>query len=189
MPYYRCPACGSTSYGSSGYSTAARCGNCSASLAGAERVFVAPGARDRRIGRMLPATAEAVSDARRAVGALVLPEATRRTVALLVSELVTNAIRHAEPLDGDSVKLTIETSADLVRLEVRDAGGGFAPQAREREPLSVGGQGLALIDALSEDWGIDRDSDGCTVWCEVIVGEHRDAGRGSPGTFRVGVAQ
>jgi hypothetical protein len=61
-----------------------------------------------------------------------------------------------------------------VRVAVHDGGGGFAPAAHgAHDPLTPGGQGLVIVDALSAASGVDRSQGGCTVWCEVIVGEAR----------------
>ncbi len=72
--------------------------------------------------------------ARRALGDLAdhLPRRRLQDAELLVSELVTNAIRHAGLDDGDTITLSVEASDRALRIEVSDPGPGFAPA----EPLS-----------------------------------------------------
>jgi anti-sigma regulatory factor (Ser/Thr protein kinase) len=129
---------------------------------------------------VLTARPGSVADARDEIGRLVLPEATRATLSLLVSELVTNSVRHAHlPLDSP-VSLKITLRGRHVRLAVHDGGQGFAPSSLGGgSPLVIGGQGLIIVAALSETWGVDSDAGGCTVWCEVVVDEEPAAAAGS----------
>jgi len=128
-------------------------------------------AATRELERTLLARPQAAGEARRALRSLAVPSATRDTLALVVSELVTNAVRHAGLSAGASVDLRVTSSPGLVRLAVRDRGQGFSPPACEAraDPLAVGGQGLVIIAALSEAWGVDCDENGCTVWCTVAL--------------------
>jgi anti-sigma regulatory factor (Ser/Thr protein kinase) len=121
------------------------------------------------MARALRARPQAAADARRAIAGLALSQATRETLALLVTELVTNAIRHAGLRPGDPIDVqTSDTGDHRVRLAVHDSGKGFEPPSLDdHEPLAGGGRGLLIVSALSERWGVDRDDAGCTVWCEV----------------------
>jgi anti-sigma regulatory factor (Ser/Thr protein kinase) len=99
-----------------------------------------------------------------------LPQRVRETLELLVSELVTNSVRHAGLPPGARLQLDITHEAGRVRLAVRDGGTGFDPsQLREADPLACDGRGIAIVAALSDAWGVECDAEGCTVWCEVIV--------------------
>jgi anti-sigma regulatory factor (Ser/Thr protein kinase) len=169
MPYYRCAACGLTSYSAPAHSSASVCANCSASLRDARRLYLTPGSIGS-IRRVLAARPEAVAEARREVTGLPLPEEARGRLALLVSELVTNAVIHADAAPGDPVRLEITMRAGRARIAVHDCGRGFdARPSGDLDPLAVGGQGLVLVAALSDTWGIERHAEGCTVWCEVPV--------------------
>lgn len=86
------------------------------------------------------------------------------TVALLVSEVATNALVHG---DGQ-VRVRVQPCAVGVRVEVSD-GGGQLPTRREAGSLDEGGRGLALVEALSHDWGVETGEDGKTVWFEVAA--------------------
>jgi anti-sigma regulatory factor (Ser/Thr protein kinase) len=90
----------------------------------------------------------------------------RATLALLVSELVSNAVLHsdASPASGIMVRAGL-LEQGAVRVEVVDAGSGFT--ATPRDPIrSTGGYGLFLVDEQASRWGIDRDG-GTRVWFEL----------------------
>ena len=87
-------------------------------------------------------------------------------VALLVSELVTNSLRHG----AGPVEVDLQVQDDRVVLQVTDAGGG-EPRLHVPGPTEESGRGLTIVDRLSSDWGSDHDHDGHTrVWCEVSTG-------------------
>jgi DNA-binding NarL/FixJ family response regulator len=83
-------------------------------------------------------------------------------VNILVSELVTNAIKHAESEADVAVVLT-PTS---IRIEVSDTGGGV-PRAKQLVQEGTSGRGLAIVEAMSSGWGITPRDKGKTVWFEV----------------------
>lgn len=89
---------------------------------------------------------------------------TIETALLLVSELVTNVVLHA---DGRPV-LELSVEADRLRISVSDTVGG-APRVRTDNPeLADSGRGLLLVDSLSTRWGTDpRDPRGKCVWFEL----------------------
>jgi len=91
------------------------------------------------------------------------PPALVEAAALLASELVTNAVRHART----ALTLTVETSSAGIRLEVHD-GSERMPQLRE--PTSgVSGRGLLLVDRIAKSWGAEARPDGKTVWLELTA--------------------
>jgi anti-sigma regulatory factor (Ser/Thr protein kinase) len=82
------------------------------------------------------------------------------TLRLLVSELVTNAVRHG---DGtEPVEVHAHWNSE-VRIEVCDRGHGFTPQPRFGRLDEPGGFGLFLVGRLADRWGVER-KDGTTVW-------------------------
>jgi signal transduction histidine kinase len=83
---------------------------------------------------------------------------------VLVTELVTNAVRHAEGGPDDKVVLHLAAAAGLVRVEVCDGGAGFDPA--EREPDPTGGFGLVMLRRLADRWGVDATGGTC-VWFEL----------------------
>ncbi|HXD55860.1 MAG TPA: ATP-binding protein [Solirubrobacteraceae bacterium] len=91
--------------------------------------------------------------------------AFEQTVVLLVSEVVSNAVRHsAGPADA-AISLEAAITERSVRVSVTDAGGGFTPRPRDPERLGEG-YGLYLVDKAARSWGVEGD--GCTtVWFEI----------------------
>jgi anti-sigma regulatory factor (Ser/Thr protein kinase) len=82
------------------------------------------------------------------------------TVRLLVSELVTNAVRHGD--SSEAVEVHAHWNAE-VRIEVSDHGGGFTPKPRFGRLDEPGGFGLYLVGQLADQWGVET-TDGTTVW-------------------------
>jgi len=84
--------------------------------------------------------------------------------ALVLSELLSNAIRHARPLPGCMVRVAWTLSGSSLRVSVSDGGGATRPRAERPSVSALGGRGLAIVEHLSSSWGI-RSSDGrITVW-------------------------
>jgi DNA-binding NarL/FixJ family response regulator len=83
-------------------------------------------------------------------------------VNLLVSELVTNAVVHANSEASVAVLLT----PAAIRIEVTDNGSGL-PAVRDATDEDTTGRGMALVEALASDWGILPRAEGKTVWFEV----------------------
>lgn len=84
-------------------------------------------------------------------------------VALIVSELVTNAVRHA----GTEVRLRLERLPHGVRLEVADD--STRPLRQVVGYADEGGRGLPLVDALSTRYGVEGRPDGKVVWAELVA--------------------
>jgi anti-sigma regulatory factor (Ser/Thr protein kinase) len=102
----------------------------------------------------------------RAIGRELLP-----VVALLVSELVTNSVKHGGAGPNDPVRLELVVSDQGVRVEVSDQGPGFAPTPRpERAPDGIGGWGLVMVDRSAARWGTRRG--GRCVWFELERNGH-----------------
>ena len=87
-------------------------------------------------------------------------------IRLLVSELVTNAVRHADSQTGGEVGLDVTIDRDRVRVEVADPGAGFEPQPRDDEMNRPGGWGLYLVDRIADRWGVIRNRMN-RVWFEI----------------------
>jgi anti-sigma regulatory factor (Ser/Thr protein kinase) len=121
-----------------------------------------------RVERHLPVTPEAAAAARHALDGLSddRPDGRMRDVRLLVSELVTNAVRHANLASGDVIELVIEIADQTLRVEVHDPGGGFVPSAPSPDPARPSGWGLYLVAELADRWGVDSD-DTTLVWFEL----------------------
>jgi anti-sigma regulatory factor (Ser/Thr protein kinase) len=83
---------------------------------------------------------------------------------LLVSELVTNSIRHADDSTHAPVHVSVTTLDGVVRVEVTDQGHGAV---RRRAPnLTEGGFGLDLVEQIAARWGVEHDAS-TQVWFEL----------------------
>lgn len=116
----------------------------------------------------LPSSAQAPRLARRYL-AEALPDISahaRDVVHLMVTETVTNAVRHG----SGPVTMELLTTSAGVRVAVRD-NGSRVPQQRTSSALEEGGRGLQIIAALATEWGVTpaRTGSGKTVWFEVGV--------------------
>jgi two-component sensor histidine kinase len=111
----------------------------------------------------LPARPEAAGAARRVLVREGLDPDVDHTVCLLVSEVVTNSIRHAGMGPDERIVLAARLGEDFARVEVRDTGPGFEPDVRHGAP----GFGLRMLDTLASRWGVDTDANGTRVWFEV----------------------
>ena len=88
------------------------------------------------------------------------------SLRLVVSEVVTNSIRHGLSGGDGYVDLVLRVEGDRLRLEVVDDGPGFAPDPSPGRPDEPGGWGLYVVDSLADLWGVD-DSEGTRVWLEM----------------------
>lgn len=113
----------------------------------------------------LEAGPAAAHEARAAVGALEgrADAGVLDDVRLLLSEVVTNAVRHS---GSATIELLVAVSQRVVRAEVTDDGRGFAPAPRTAPWTQAGGWGLHLVDRLASRWGVDR-SPRVRVWFEI----------------------
>ena len=113
----------------------------------------------------LPCTPSAPARARGAldpIASSLTPE-RMRDVRLLVSELVTNAVRHA---GGEAVRLVVAFTGSVLRIEVHDPGNGFALKPPPDDPMRASGWGLVLVEELADRWGIDHHPR-TRVWFEM----------------------
>jgi anti-sigma regulatory factor (Ser/Thr protein kinase) len=107
---------------------------------------------------VLPYTASSVGVARRRlIGELTqagIYEGTACDAGLVVSELISNALRHATPLPGRTVKVAWNLRQDSVEVAVSDGGGPTMPVAGEPAHSAIGGRGLGIVARLSLRWGV-----------------------------------
>src|SRR6188472_170459 len=90
---------------------------------------------------------------------------------LLVSELVTNCVRHADISQKQPLRLTGSLRGPTYRLEVHDDGIHGTVARRPPRTDHAGGFGLDLVAQLSSAWGVERDAYGTTVWFELAAEE------------------
>jgi anti-sigma regulatory factor (Ser/Thr protein kinase) len=90
------------------------------------------------------------------------------TALLLVSELVSNSVRHSGVPEGEDVVVRVDLWRDGFRLEVEDRGRDGVIAPRSPDVLRGGGMGLQMVQTLSERWGVVRAAEGPTcVWAQL----------------------
>jgi anti-sigma regulatory factor (Ser/Thr protein kinase) len=92
-------------------------------------------------------------------------------VRLLLTELITNSLRHAGMSPGDEIGVKAGLTDGTVRIEVSDPGRNGPVEVRPPGARG-GGYGLFLVDRLTSQWGVDRHH-GTTVWAELSAGAAR----------------
>ncbi|GAA1750299.1 ATP-binding protein [Streptomonospora arabica] len=92
---------------------------------------------------------------RRTAGDRPVPDDTRATAVLLLSELATNALRHTRSGDGGGYNVRLSLAVGALRVEVEDDGplGARVPRQRTASPDEESGRGLALVAAFADAWG------------------------------------
>src|SRR5215468_1442919 len=105
--------------------------------------------------------------------------------AVVVGELVGNAVRHARPLPGDTVLVRWRVRAELNRqyLELRVTDGGGAPghpRLCTVGPDAVNGRGLTIVAALADQWGVEQVADEQCVWARLSYPPSRTNGWHTP---------
>jgi anti-sigma regulatory factor (Ser/Thr protein kinase) len=117
----------------------------------------------------MPGGTAAASIARRSVTSIEtgLPLGVRHRVALMLSELVANAVQHGGAGADEVVEVRVTSSAQRLRVEVIDPGWrGVEPPRRIQHP--DGGYGLVLVEHLSNRWGREATADGGSLaWFEL----------------------
>ena len=120
---------------------------------------------------LLPHTSASVAEARRLARADLEANRIRGNVrddALLVlSELLTNAVRHARPLPGGQVRAQWTVRPDAVDVAVSDGGGTSRPQLLPPRPFRPNGRGLAIVQDLASTWDVDSDAGVVTVSARI----------------------
>ncbi|HEX8647932.1 MAG TPA: ATP-binding protein [Thermoleophilaceae bacterium] len=113
----------------------------------------------------------AVTAARLALSELdeLVDESLAFDVRLLVSELVTNSVRHAQIGPEDSIGLKVTVGDEVVRVEVADGGPGFEPPELDptAEDARDNGWGLFFVTQLADEWGVERGRG--HVWFEIAL--------------------
>jgi anti-sigma regulatory factor (Ser/Thr protein kinase) len=109
---------------------------------------------------------EAAARARRALSKLRadIDPPLMETLRLLVTELVSNSVRHAR---SETVILKVLVGRAAVLTEVTDEGPGFDPTDAGTPGTDESGWGLFLVERLADRWGVNQDPDATRVWFEL----------------------
>jgi anti-sigma regulatory factor (Ser/Thr protein kinase) len=125
--------------------------------------------RVRSAGLTLPHEVAAVGAARRALDGYLQDHAidpdSRDDAQLVLTELISNAIRHAPPRASGDLDVAWGLDRRHIYLEVTDGKGSTEPQqVPTTHPESIGGRGLAIVTVLTSTWGVRLDDTGRTVY-------------------------
>lgn len=118
----------------------------------------------------LRSDASAVAAARRALDSVrgALPDDVFDDVRLLLSELVTNSVRHASADPGDPIEVSLRVTDRHVHAEVTDRGSGFAiPPPRPPATVEGSGWGLYLVQRIADRWGTRAAHGRSCVWFDI----------------------
>ncbi|MFC4123073.1 ATP-binding protein [Nonomuraea zeae] len=121
----------------------------------------------RTVECLLPSVPAVVGEARSLVRAKLIDWGLDRSLddcLLIVSELVTNAVRHG----GSAYALRLEHREDRLYGEVFDPGDG-RPRACLPDLDALSGRGLQIVAAIADDWGVAAADGGKIVWFSVRV--------------------
>ena len=124
----------------------------------------------------MPGGERAATSARRSAlsAQTALPPEVKHRLALLVSELVTNAIQHGGAGPDETVQVRLATTYEKIRVEVHDPGASRPHPVRRL--VKGDGWGLVLVEKLSDGWGRERTGKGGTVaWFELMLVRPEDA--------------
>jgi two-component sensor histidine kinase len=114
-----------------------------------------------QVSHLLAPEASSIVLARRAVDALPLTPARTGDVKLIVSELVTNSVEHADLGESDHIEVwaTVDPRGAL-HVEVRDPGPGPPADARS-------GMGWRILERVADRWGVEHRDGQARVWFEL----------------------
>ncbi len=127
---------------------------------------------------LLPFTPASVAIARQRLTADLLAagifDSAVGDAVLVVSELLSNAIRHARPLAGSSVQVAWALGDEAVEVAVSDGGGPTRPLAGHASLSALGGRGLDIVEYVARTWGVRSDDAGLTVWAVLAAPAARE---------------
>ena len=122
---------------------------------------------EERRTRTLEALPGAVAEARRWVAGVadgLLEGDKPESLRLVISEVVTNALRHGA---GHRIDVAVTPKPEFLCVQVTDDGPGLAPRPRALETDREGGFGLFFVEQLTRRWGVTRENRRTRVWFEL----------------------
>lgn len=115
----------------------------------------------------LPFTPESVRVARRELEAWLQGWAPSAAFAddcrLVVSELVGNSVRHANPLDDGTMAVAWEWAPNGFCIRVSDGGSSTSPRVVEARRTDLGGRGMLIVESLASQWWVESEEARTTV--------------------------
>lgn len=120
------------------------------------------------IQRRLACDSAAPRLARAEIAQVTLSQSARADATLVVSELVTNAVRHSGCERDDEIELQVARTPDGVLISVRDVGRSPTEPTVHERSSDLGGLGLQVVDAVCAQWGTEQ-SDGRLLWARIAA--------------------
>jgi anti-sigma regulatory factor (Ser/Thr protein kinase) len=129
---------------------------------------------DRVLGAItLPGVERSVASARRFVRDILgCRHPALDDVALSVSELATNAIKHTPSGDGGKIIIRLAAVGPSIRAEVTNDGRGSITRPRPPSDVAEDGRGILIVETLADAWGVTEHAESTTVWARFRTGEH-----------------
>lgn len=126
---------------------------------------------------LLPHAPTSVSIARRHLSADLFASGVADSIiddaTVIVSELLSNALRHARPLPSGQIRVVWNRRGDSVEVSVSDGGAATEPRRGRPALSSLGGRGLGIVESMAECWGVrHEDGGGTTVWAVIKAPRH-----------------
>lgn len=120
-----------------------------------------------RVTMRVPFAASSVSDVRRDLRAWMRDHCTRaeriEDARVVVSELVGNSVRHAQPLPDGCLLVTWSVVADSLELSVTDGGSPTSPHAVDAPVSATSGRGMSIVETLVDEWWLEDKPSRSTV--------------------------
>jgi serine/threonine-protein kinase RsbW len=91
----------------------------------------------------------------------------RQDALLVMSELVSNAVKHGAPLPDGQVRVAWSIAEDALHVAITDGGSVTRPNPAVATVFALGGRGLDIVRKISTEWGVSHDGTSVTVWADV----------------------
>ena len=119
----------------------------------------------------VPHEGSGVSQARHAfadeMATAKVSDEVRQDAMLVISELVSNAVKHAAPLQGGNVRVSCSIDDKCLRVEITDGGAVTRPNPAVATVFALGGRGLDIVRTICREWGVVQEDHSVTVWADV----------------------
>lgn len=101
-----------------------------------------------------------------------VPSAVVDDAVLVLSEVLSNALKHARPLASGQVRVSWQLGDGALELQVTDGGGPTRPRPASPSLSALGGRGLSIVANLAADWGVREEPGESTVWVVLLTAGH-----------------
>jgi anti-sigma regulatory factor (Ser/Thr protein kinase) len=92
-----------------------------------------------------------------------VPRETIEDGRIVISELVANSVRHAQPLSDGTILITWGRDRKGIHLSVSDGGSSSRPRTVRASASAVSGRGMAIVEALAMDWWVEQTGSRSTI--------------------------